>query len=142
VKVNVGEILSLKSEDEERLNSHALKRLNDCQAEILSKVPQLRQLSVEQVKTDLATHLDENEIAEFNKCLADIKLWLSECMDTGDRYFSYAYATWVVTPMLRVESLIIKVYQRVEAERRKKEYDARWRAAFVSIKPPFSDSKK
>jgi len=136
------EILSLEPEDKERLNSYALKRLNDCQAEILNKVPQLRQLSVEQVRNDLATHLDENEIAEFNKCLADIKVWLSECIDTGDRYFSYAYASWVVTPMLRVESLIIRAYQRVEAERRKKEYDDRWRAAFVSIKPPFSDSKK
>ena len=136
------EILSLKPEDKERLNSHALKRLYDWQAEIPSKVPQLRQLSVEQVKNDLATHLDENEIAEFNKCLADIKVWLSECMDTGDRYFSYAYATWVVTPMLRVESLIIRAYQRFEAERRKKEYDDRWRAAFVSIKPPVDDAKK
>ena len=136
------EILSLKHEDKERLNSHALKRLNDWQAEILSKVPQLRQFSLEQVKNDLATHLDKSEIAELNKCLADIIEWLSKCLDTGDRYFSYTYATWVVTPMSRVESLIIEAYQRVEAERRKKEYDDRWHAAFVSIKPPVADAKK
>jgi molecular chaperone DnaK (HSP70) len=110
VKVNVTEILSLKSEDKERLNSHALERMNEWERRILSRVPQLRQLSEEQVTNDLATYLDENEIAEFQKCLADIRQWLSECMDTGDRYFSYAYATWVVTPMSRAENLVAKAY--------------------------------
>ena len=93
MKVNVTEILSLKPEDKERLNSHALERLNEWQGRILTKVPQLRQLSADQAKKDLATYLDENEITEFNKCLADIKRWLSECMDTGDKYFLYAFAT-------------------------------------------------
>ncbi|MFO7996193.1 MAG: hypothetical protein R6U93_03465 [Dehalococcoidia bacterium] len=128
------EILSLKPEDKERLNSRALERFNDWQAEILSKVPQLRQFSVEQVKNDLATHLDENEVAELNKCLADITRWLSECMDTGDRYFTYAYATWVITPMLRVESLIMKAYQAKEANKK-------WNAACEAVNPPLSDAK-
>ena len=136
------EILSLKPEDEERLNSHALKRFNDWQDCILSKAPQLRQLSIEQTRAHLRTYLYDNELAEFSKCLADITKWLSECMDTGDRHFPEAYAEWVITPMLRVESLLIMAYQRAEAERRKKEYDDRWRAAFVSIKPPVDDAKK
>jgi len=134
VKVNVTEILSLKPEDKERLNSHALERLNEWQGKILSKVPQLRQLNVEQAKKDLATYLDENEIAEFNKCLADIKSWLSECMDTGDKYFSYAYATWVITPMSRIEYLVTKTYQTKEDEKE-------WNTAYNALNPPGRDAK-
>jgi hypothetical protein len=67
-------ILSLKPEDKARLYSHALERLNDWQGSILSKVSQLRQLSIEQIRADLDTYLHDNEMAEFNKCLADITL--------------------------------------------------------------------
>ncbi|MGB6873721.1 MAG: hypothetical protein WBE46_06260 [Dehalococcoidia bacterium] len=136
------EMLSLKSEDKGRLNSHALKRFNDWQDHILSKAPQLRQLSIEQIRTDLNTYLHDSERVEFNKCLTDITRWLSGCMDTGDSYFPYAYDTRVIDPMSRVESLIISAYQRAEAERRKKEYEDRWCAAFVSINPPVDDAKK
>lgn len=136
------EILSLKPEDEQRLNSQALKRYNDWQDRILSKAPQLGQLSVEQTKAHLRTYLHDNELAEFTKCLDDITQWLSECMDTGEKHFPYAYARWVITPMIQVESLIIKAYQRAEAERQKNEYDDRWRAAFISMKPPTDDAKK
>lgn len=128
------EVLSLKSEDKQRLNSYALKRLNDWQGSILSKVSQLRQLNIEQVRADLDTYLHDKEMAEFNKCLADIKGWLSECMDTGDRYFPYAYATWVITPMLRVESLIMKAYQAKEDEKK-------WNVACKAVNPPLSDAK-
>ena len=136
------EILCLKPEDKARLNSHVLGRLNDWQRSILSKAPQLRQLSIERIRADLNTYLLDNERIEFNKCLTTITMWLSECMDTGGGYFPYAYATWVITPMFQAESLIIRAYQRAEAERRKKEYDDRWCAAFVSIKPPVYDAEK
>jgi len=136
------DILSLKSEDKERLNSHALERFNDWQGNILSKVSQLRQLSREQIMADLNTYLNDNERAEFNKCVTNITEWLSKCMDTGDRYFPDAYATWVIDPMSRVESLIVTAYQRAEEERRKREYDDRWRATFTSMKPPVDDAKR
>jgi hypothetical protein len=106
----IDEILSLKPEDKAGLNSQALERLNDWHGSILREVSQLRQLSVEQMRTDLDTYLYDNERVEFKKCVADITRWLSECMDTGDRYLPYAYATWVITPMLRVESLMMKAY--------------------------------
>jgi len=63
-------------------------------------------------------------------------------MDSGDRHSPYAYARWVVTPMLQVESLLVMAYQRAEAERRKRDYDDRRCAAFVSMKPPVDDAKK
>jgi hypothetical protein len=93
VEVKLIEILSLKSEDKQRLHSYALKRLNDWQGSILSKVPQLRQLSIEQLSADLNTYLNDNARVEFNNCLADITKRLSGCMDTGDSYFPYAYDT-------------------------------------------------
>jgi hypothetical protein len=41
VKVKVIEILSLKPQDKERLNSHALKRFNDWQDRIMRELPHL-----------------------------------------------------------------------------------------------------
>jgi len=134
MKVNVTEILSLKPEEKERLNSHTLERLNEWQGRILSRVPQLRQLSEEQVTKDLVTYLDENEIAEFQKCLADIRQWLSECMDIGDRYNPCAYATWVVTTMSRIEQLVAKAYQAKEDEKE-------WNTAYDAVNPPGRDAK-
>jgi hypothetical protein len=136
------EILSLKPEDEKRLNPHAMKRFNDWQDRILRQVPRLSQLSIEQTRADLRTHLHDNELAEFPKWLSAVTRWLSECMDTGDRYFPYAYDTRVIDPMSRVESLIVRAYQRAEEERLKKEYEDRRYAAFASMKPPVDDAKK
>ena len=136
------EILSLKPEDEQRLHSYALKRLNDWRDRIMREAPQLRQLNIEQLGADLNTYLHDNERDTLDNCLDDIIRWLSGCVDTGDSYFAYAYDTQVIAPMSRVESLIIEVYQRADAERRKKEYEDRRFAAFVSIKPPVDDAKK
>jgi hypothetical protein len=134
MKVNVTEILSLEPEDKERLNSHALERLNEWQQTILSRVPQLRQLSEDQVAEDLVTYLDENEIAEFQECFADMRRWLSECMDIGDGYNPCAYATWVITTMSRVEQLVAKAY-------RAKEYEKEWNTAYNAVNPPDRDAK-
>ena len=136
------EILRLSPEDEQRLNSHALKRLSDWQDRILHEAPQLRGLSIQQTRAHLRTYLHDEELAEFSKCLADITRWLSECMDTGDTHFPKAYAQWVITPMLRVESLLVTACRRAEEERRRKEYDDRWRDAFVAMKPPTDDAEK
>ena len=136
------EIISLKPEDKERLNSHALERLNDWHGEVLSKVPQLRELSADQLKNDLGAHLAEHEIAELNECLATIRGWIYECMDTGGRYFPRAYDTHVIASMSRIKSLIIETYQKAEEERRQKEYDDRRRAAFLAMTPPLDDAKK
>jgi hypothetical protein len=141
LEVKLAELLSLKPEDERRLNSHALVRFNDWNTRILEKVPKLCQLSIEQIKADLGIYLDSYDRAEFNKCFADITRWLSRCMDTGEGYCSDAYDTWVINPMLRVESLIIRAYQKAEEERRKKEREDRCRVAFIAIDPPVDNVK-
>ena len=137
--IELARLFNLKSEDERRLNSHALERMNAWEARILKKTPQR---DIQEILADLDTYLHDNERVEFNKSLAAITRWLSGCMDIVNRYFFHAYATWVIDPMLRVESLIVRAYQRADAERREKEYEDRWCAAFVSINPPVDDAKK
>jgi len=142
VKVEVIQILSLEPEDRQRLNSHALQRFDNWRNPILSEARQLRRLSIEQIRADLDAYLDDNERDEFAKCSADITTWLSGCMDTGDRYFPYAYDTEVIAPMGRVESLIRRAFQKAEAERRRKEYEDRWCAAHIYLDPPTDDAKR
>jgi hypothetical protein len=137
--IELARLFNLKSEDERRLNSHALERMNAWEARILKKTPQR---DIQEILADLDTYLHDNERVEFNKSLAAITRWLSGCTDIVNRYFFHAYATWVIDPMLRVESLIVRAYQRADAERREKEYEDRWCAAFVSINPPVDDAKK
>jgi hypothetical protein len=137
--IELARLFNLKPEDERRLNSHALERMNAWEAHILKKTPQF---DIQEIIADLDTYLHDNEKVEFNKCLTDIKRWLSGCMDIVSRYFLHAYATWVIDPMFRVESLIVRACQRAAAERRKKEYEDRWCVAFVSINPPVDDAKK
>ena len=135
----LGRLFNLKPEDEWRLNPHALERMNAWEARILKKTPQL---DIQEVMADLDTYLHDDERVEFNKSLATIKRWLSGCMDIVNRYFFHAHATWVIDPMIRVESLIMRAYQRAEKEGWKKEHEDRWSAAFVSINPPVDDAKK
>jgi len=128
------EILSLKPEDKQRLHSYALKRFDDWKDRILSKAPQLRQLSIEQLGADLNTYLNANEMVELNNCLGDVTRWLSGCMDTGDSYFPYTYDEQVIAPMFQVEYLIMKAY-------RAKEDEEEWNAACKAVNPPLSDAK-
>jgi hypothetical protein len=135
-------IFGLGSEYKGRLNPGALKRFSDWLERILTEVPQIRQLTEEQLNADLDTYLNNAERIEFSKCEDDIVGWLRKCLDTGNIYFRLAYDERVIDPMIRIKSLIIETYRRADAQRRKKEYDDRWCAAFVSIKPPVDDAKK
>ena len=142
VEIKMSAILTLKTEDAKRLNPHALERLEDWQDDILRSVPQLGQLNTEQLMLLLNTYLCDTELVEFERCLGDVRRWLSDCMNTGDGYLREAYATWVIRPMSRVKSLMVGAYEKAESERRKEEYDEKWRAAFISMKPPVDDAEK
>jgi hypothetical protein len=137
--IELAGLFNLKPEDEWRLNSHALERMNAWEARILRKTPQL---DIQEIMADLDTYLHDNERVEFNKSLAAMTRWLSGCMDLVSSYFFHAHATWVIDPMIRVESMIMRAYQRAAADQQKKEYEDRWCAAFVSITPPVDDAKK
>jgi hypothetical protein len=135
-------IFDLGSEYKGRLNAHALRRYSDWLGRILTEAPQIRHLTEEQVNADLDTYLSSDERIEFGRCEDDISGWLCKCLDTGGQHCRLAYDERVIDPMIRIKSLIIETYRRVDAERRKKEYDERWRAAFVSMKPPVDDAKE
>jgi hypothetical protein len=137
--IELARLFDLKPEHEQRLNSHALERMNAWEARILKKTTWL---NIQEIMTDLDTYLHDDERVEFNKSLAAIKRWLSGSMDIISNYFFHPYATWVIDPMTRMETLIMRAYQRAEAERQKKEYEDKWCAAFVSITPPVDDAKK
>ena len=137
--IELARLFNLEPEHERRLNSHALERMNAWEARILKKTTWL---NIQEIMTDLDTYLHDDERVEFNKSLAAIKRWLSGSMDIISNYFFHPYATWVIDPMTRMEKLIMRAYQRAEAERQKKEYEDKWCAAFVSITPPVDDAKK
>jgi len=137
--IELARLFDLKPEHERRLNSHALERMNAWEARIIKKTTRL---DIQEIMTDLDTYLHDDERVEFNKSLAAIKRWLSGSMDIISNYFFHPYATWVIDPMIRMETLIMRAYQRAEAERQKKEYEDKWCAAFVSITPPVDDAKK
>ena len=135
-------ILSLRPGEEERLHPFVLKCYRDWHERILRAAPQLRGLSTEQTGAHLSAYLQDDELHEFSKCVADITRWLSECMDTGDTHFPKAYALWVVTPMFRVESLLVTACRRAAEEQRRKEYEDQWCAAWMYLDPPTDDAKK
>jgi len=137
--IELSRLFNLKPEHERRLDSHALERMNAWEARILRKTTWL---DIQEIMTDLDTYLHDDERVEFNKSLTAIKRWLFGSMDIVSRYFSHPYATWVIDPMIRVESLIMRAYQRAETERQMKEYEDKWCAAFVFITPPVDDAKK
>ena len=64
------DIFSLGSKHKERLTPHALKRFNDWQERILTEVPQVRQLTTEQLDTHLDSYLRDDEKVEFNSISA------------------------------------------------------------------------
>jgi hypothetical protein len=142
----LGKLFNLRPEDEKRLAPHALQRVNDWEDRIVKEIPQLCQLTVEEIMADLENHLDASEKSKLKKYVADMTEWLCGYTDTGEGYCSRAYATWIVDCMFEVRWLISRAYrakaEKAEAERREKEYDERWRTAFVAMKPPTDDAEK
>jgi hypothetical protein len=136
------EILSLQPQDKQRLYPYALKRINDWEADFLKKAPQL---NAQEIKVDLDTYLNDDEKAEFQKSVADVRKWVDGCMDKGDGYWSYAYSRWVIYPMIRIQLLIERVYslkaEKAEMEQRKREYEERWQLACKAVNPPLNDAK-
>lgn len=142
----LGRLFNLRPQDENGLAPHALQRMNDWEDRIVGKVPQLGQLSVEEIMADLENHLDVSEKSELKKYVADMTEWLCGCTDSGEGYCSRAYATWIVDRMLEVERLISRAYrakaEKAEAEQRKKEYEDSWCNVYVSMNPPVDDAKE
>ena len=141
----MAEILALNPSDEERIHPRAVKRLGDWKAGIARDVPQLEELSLEEIQRDLDHHLSEEEQVRLAKCRGQVAEWLSGCMDIGDGYSPHPYSTWVVSPMVELASLVKKTYDRkAEKEReqqRQKVEKERREAAMDALEPPLEDAK-
>ena len=131
----MAEIFSLDLEYERRIHFHALRRLNEWRAELLHEVPQLKQLSIDEVNIDVSTQLNEDEIAKASKCSAEMMEYLRKCIDIGDGCYSpNPYSTEVIHPMSELNSLIKKAYERkLEKQRRQAVLESFLFREFVSF---------
>ncbi|MFC2013457.1 hypothetical protein ACFLU8_01005 [Chloroflexota bacterium] len=138
-EVSLAEIFFLGPEDEKRLHLYALKRFNDWKAEIFNKVPQLEHLTIDEINTDLNTHLNDNEQAWNAKYRDNILEWLGKCFDIGNNYSPYPYATWITHSMYEFKRLVKTAYERKEEkareEERKREEDRLREEAFFHVYP-------
>ncbi|MFC1929939.1 hypothetical protein ACFLW6_03660 [Chloroflexota bacterium] len=118
-------LFGLKHEDEKRLHPHALKRFNDWKAKIFNEVPQLEQITLDEVSADINIYLNDGEKSRAVKMEDNVSEWLRKCIDIGTGYSPYPYDSWVTSDMCGLKSLIIKAYkakaEKLEAERKEKE---------------------
>lgn len=144
----MAEILEPSEELREKLHPHALKRLEEWRAEVNQEIPQLVELTLEEINADLSRYLEDTEKTRIKKYYDDILEWLKACVDVGSSPSSYSpiYATWVISSMLNFKWLLKKAYQwkeeEAEAERREKEAEERRAAARKVIKPPIDDAER
>ncbi|MFC1956595.1 hypothetical protein ACFLWZ_08830, partial [Chloroflexota bacterium] len=142
------EILEPSDELRKRLHPHAMKRLEKLRSEIMLEIPQLVELTLEQINADIGQYLEGTEKIRIQKCYNYISDWLNVCVDISNSSSTHypVYATWVISPMLDLKSLLIKTYRRkaeeAEKERMRLEREQRWHAAYEAVNPPDDDAKR
>jgi hypothetical protein len=144
--MNTKELVRLCPKDEGNLHPVALRRLLEWGEKLSKKIP-LATLSFE----DLATWLNEDELAQWRKEVEEIREWLAKCLD--DKYSIYCHADWVTWHMMEIEKLIERVWQRKsrwvqeqqkwkEAERKSFEYARELNNQVNSFKTNLSHKKR
>lgn len=140
-------ILKLDSTITAVLYPHAQRRFNDWKEELNKEVPELEELTIEEIRADINEHPDDDEKAQVRKDEESIVDWLAGCVDRGgEELNSAAYAGWVISSMSSLKGLLKKVYerkkvkaeeerQRQEEEARKEEYNRKWDAAWKYLYP-------
>ena len=129
-EISLAAIFILNPEDEKRLHPYALKCFNDWKAEIFNEVPQLEQLTIDEINTNINTYLNNDEQARANEYLDNISKWLGKCSDIGNNYSPYPYATWITHSMSEFKHLVKTAYKRKEKSEKEKaeaeEKDRQW----------------
>ena len=107
-EISLAAIFFINPEEEKRLHPHALKRFNDFRTEIYNRLPQLEHLTIDEINTDLNTHLNEDEKARAAKYKDNISKWLRKCLDIGNGYSRYSpvYDTSVLSDMYGLKQLV------------------------------------
>jgi len=140
-------ILKLDSTVTAVLYPHAQKRFNDWKEELNKEVPELGELTIEEITADVNDHLDDNEKTWATKYEEIMVEWLSKCTDRGgEELNSAAYAGWVISSMSSLKGLLKKVYEqkkvKAEEERQRQEDEAKlaewkkqWGSAWDELYP-------
>ena len=136
----MAEILEPDDELRKKLHPHALKRLEEWRAEIKQKIPEVAELTMEEINADVSRYLEDAERTELQRYHDEILRWLGSCIGVdGSSPYSPICATWVITSMFNFVWLLQKAYERKVTEARK--YQKR-KAAYEALDVPEGDAKK
>jgi hypothetical protein len=136
----VTEILEPGDELRKKLHPHVLKRLEEWRAEIKQKIPEVAELTIEEINADVSRYLEDAEKTELQRHHNEILRWLKSCIGVGSSsHYSPIYSTGVISSMLNFERLLQKAYERKAAEAEKEQ---KRKAAYKALNVPEGDAKK
>ncbi len=135
-EISLAEIFNLNPEIKKGLHPHALKRFDDWIVEIFNEVPQLGQLTIDEINVDINTCLNNDEKARATKYRAVVIEWLWKCTNVGKGYSPYSpvYDTLVISDMSGLKRLVKTAYKHKEEER-EREKARQWEEASLHVFP-------
>lgn len=117
----------------------AQERFNGWMKELHEEIPELEELTIEQIVEDLNNHLDDNKKNSAIKYEETVKGWLYECIDRGDELKSTNSVP--SADMSSLKGLLKTVYGQKEEEARKEEYERKWCTAWKHLYPQKLEKK-
>lgn len=145
--LSLAEIFILNPEIKKGIHLHAAIRHNEWLIKIYGELAKLS-VGKTDLNADINTYLNDTDKDRVEKCKEVILEWLWKCTNIGTGYSPYSpvYADWVISPMIELKSLIIKAYQaktkKLETERKQREREQKWDAAYKALNTPVDDAKK
>lgn len=138
-------IIKLDSRITALLYPRAQFRFNNWREELNKEVPELEELTIEQIVEDLDDHLDDNKKNSATKYEETIKGWLYECIDQGDGFKLVADSP-PFADMSSLKGLLREVYKckkiKAEEKQAKELKEKRIDEAYDTLGRPFYDDAK
>jgi hypothetical protein len=146
-EISLAEIFFLNPKTKKGLHPHAAERYYEWLTEVFKEIDQLTGDSEKvNVDADLDTYLNDDDKAWAKKYKEGILEWRHKCTNIGKGYSPYPYNTFVTSDMFGLRSLIRKAYkaraEKLEAERKKIEWEEKWDTAYEAISPPDADARR
>ena len=154
--MELADVFPLTPDVEKEIRPEALKHYNEWRAEILKDIPELSQMSKEEVEADIQKYLTDTEKASLQKYLKDIAEWLWECTKNQNVPF-YISLPIVYLPALESKRLLRQAYERkareteekrrieeakAAEEQKKKDAQRRAEAAMKALNPPVEKAQR
>jgi len=140
------EIFFLNPEIKKGLHLYAAERYYKWLAEVFQEIAQLTTEERVNADADINTYLNDDDKAQVEKYKQNILEWLYKCTNIGGGYSPYPYDRWVTPDMFGLKSLIKKAYkaraEKLEAERKQREWEEKWDVAYEAVSPPDADAHK